>query len=130
MLLPGLLDRFDEDFGIFRGVLPIKGVFRDLLYLALRLQDVLGCYSFSLVGTHSYFLEKLKVILIILVIQGLEVDFDDMVFVIVVVRVRLRHSLLDEVIVPIEVHEDMPLGPPQEGWREKFLLSHWFSIGA
>ena len=53
MLLPGLLDRVDEDFSIFRGLLPEESVFSDLLDLALRLQDVLGCSGFTLVGTHG-----------------------------------------------------------------------------
>ena len=53
MLLPGLLDRFDEDFSIVRGFLPEERVFCDLFDLALRLQDVLGCGSFTLVGTHG-----------------------------------------------------------------------------
>jgi hypothetical protein len=53
MLLPCLLDRIDEYFSIICGLLPIEGVFGDLLDLALGLQDLLCCGSFTLVGTHG-----------------------------------------------------------------------------
>jgi hypothetical protein len=53
MLLPCLLDRVDEYFSIICGLLPIEGVFGDLLDLALGLQDLLGCGSFTLVGAHG-----------------------------------------------------------------------------
>jgi len=53
MLLPCLLYRIDEYFSIICGFLPIEGVFGDLLDLALRLQDLLGCGGFTLVGTHG-----------------------------------------------------------------------------
>ncbi len=130
MLLSGLLYRFDKDLSIVCGLLAVEGLFGDLLDLALRLQDVLCCGSFALVSTHGYFLKKIKVIIIILVVQGLEVNFDYMVFVIVVVGVRLCHCLFDQIIVLIKVHADTSLGPPQERWSEKFLLSHRFSIRA
>ena len=53
-----------------------------------------------------------------------------MILVVVIVGVCLRHRLLHEVVVPIEIHADTPLGPPQEGGSEKFLLSHRFSVWA
>ena len=53
MLLPGLLDRVDEDLSIVCRLLPIEGLFGDLLDLALRLQDMLGCGRFTLVCTHG-----------------------------------------------------------------------------
>ena len=74
-------------------------------------------------------MKELEVIIVILVVHGLEVNFDLMILVVVIVGVRLCHSLFHEVVVPIEVHADTPLGPPQEGGSEKFLLSHRFSVG-
>ena len=69
-------------------------------------------------------MQEFKVIIIILVVQGLEVNFDNMIFVIVIVGIRLCHSLFNHIIVLIEVHADAPLGSPQDRWSEKFLLSH------
>jgi hypothetical protein len=75
-------------------------------------------------------LKELEVIIVILVVQGLEVNFDLMILVVVIIGVRLCHRLFYEVIVPIKVHADTPLGLPQEGRSQKFLLSHRLSVWA
>jgi hypothetical protein len=75
-------------------------------------------------------LKELEVIIVILVVHGLEVNFDHMILVIVIVGVRLCHRLFHEVIIPIKVNADAPLGPPQERGSEEYLLGYRFSVWA